>query len=174
MKSARTLAWVLVPLVAIACTSKEGQQSQGQQGMAEQSGQMSQQATGGAQTITLSPKGNSGISGTAEFSAAGSDSVQVKVSLKGIEQGKEYPTHIHHGSCAAEGPVAQPLTSVTGMADSTGTSTTTVAHSLFMPDSTYFVQSHLPDGTPAACGDIPAMAHGGAMSDSSSMGGGSQ
>jgi hypothetical protein len=174
MKSTRTLAWVLVPLVAIACTSKEGQQSQSQQGMSEQSGQMSEQATGGAQSISLSPKNDSGITGTAEVSAAGSDSVQVKVSLKGIEQGKEYPTHIHHGSCATEGPVAQPLNSVTGMADSTGTSTTTVAHALFMPDSSYFVQSHLPDGTPAACGDIPAMADGGAMSDSSSMGGGSK
>jgi hypothetical protein len=171
MNRTHIFALALVPLLAVACTSKEGQQAQGgEQGMAEQAGQMGQQAMGGMQTVTLSPKNDSGVTGTVEFSAAGSDSVQVKVSLMGIEPGTEYPTHIHHGSCASEGGVAQPLASVTGQADSTGTSTTTVAHSLFMPDSSYFVQAHGADMSPVACGDIPATPHDGGMSDSSSMG----
>ncbi|HKK09158.1 MAG TPA: hypothetical protein VKA44_09755 [Gemmatimonadota bacterium] len=174
MKKSRILAWALVPMVAIACQGKTAQQS-------SESGQgaMQAQASGGqmasaAQTVDMSSKNQSGITGTATFTAAGSDSVQVQVSLNGIEGGKSYPTHIHHGSCATEGSVAQPLTSVDGQSDGTGTSTTTVAHSMFMADSSYFVQSHLPDGTPAACGDIPAMPHEGMSggSDSSMTGGG--
>lgn len=172
MKKTHILAWALVPMVALACQGREAQQGSeagGQSAMQEQaaSGQMAS----AAQSVDMASKNESGITGTATFTAAGSDSVQVQVSLKGVEGGKAYPTHIHHGSCAAEGGVAQPLNSVEGQSDGTGSGTTTVAHSVFMPDSSYFVQSHLPDGTPAACGDIPTMPHEG-MSDSSSMGGG--
>lgn len=174
MKTTRILAWALVPMVAIACQGREAQQEQGGEQATQQAAQ-GQEAAGqmqesAAQTVTMSSKGESGITGTATLSAAGGDSVQIQVSLKGIEAGKSYPTHVHHGSCEAEGGVAQPLNSVEGQSDGTGSSTTTVAHSLFMPDSSYFVQSHLPDGTPAACGDITDMSHGG-MSDSASMSG---
>lgn len=171
MKTTRILAWALVPMVAIACQGREAQQSQGGEQAAQGQEAAGQMQESGAQTVTMSSKGESGITGTAMLSAAGTDSVQIKVSLKGVEAGKSYPTHVHHGSCADEGGVAQPLNSVQGTSDGTGSSTTTVAHSLFMPDSSYFVQSHLPDGTPAACGDIESMEHGG-MSDTSSMSGG--
>ncbi|HKK28705.1 MAG TPA: hypothetical protein VKB18_11525 [Gemmatimonadota bacterium] len=171
MKTNRILAWALVPMVAIACQGREAQQSQGGEQAAQEQPAAGQMQETGAQTVTMSSKGESGITGTATLSAAGADSVQIRVSLKGIDAGKAYPTHVHHGSCSTEGAVARPLNSVQGQSDGTGSSTTTVAHSLFEPDSSYFVQSHLPDGTPAACGDIAGLPHGG-MSDSASMSGG--
>ncbi len=178
MKSTRILACCVAGLLAVACQGQTKQQ-EAQGAMSEQgsaAGGMSGQQ-GGMQSVSMSPKNDSGITGMAEFSPAGSDSVTITVTLHGVEQGKTYPTHVHHGSCDSPGAVAQPLNSVTVESDSTGSSATTVAHSIFMADSSYFVQSHLPDGTPAACGDLPSMPHGGAMgggmSDSSSMGGSS-
>jgi hypothetical protein len=170
MNKMHILALTLVPALAVACGGREGQPAAqaGQKAAAEQA---APKPAPGMMSITMASKGQSGITGTAMLTAAGSDSVQVNVSLKGVEQGKSYPTHVHHGTCAQEGAVAQPLTSVMGQADSTGTSTTTIANSVFVPDSSYFIQSHLPDGTPAACGDVPAEMHG-TMPDSSSTGGG--
>lgn len=150
---------LLLPFVA-ACartesqgagTAKDTSSMQQKQPTAAPSGAMAPGAST-AMTVDLAAKGSSGITGTATLTPAG-DSLTVKVHLTGIAQGKSYPTHIHHGSCAQEGAVAVPLNSVQGQADGTGTSTTTIPTSK-VPTGPHFIQSHLPDGTPAACGDV--------------------
>lgn len=109
----------------------------------------------GAKQVSLAAKNQSGITGTASFAMKG-DSLAVSLSLSGVKEGASYPAHIHQGSCTEGGPVAAPLTSVTGEAGGSGTSESVVSKSSLKDTASYFVQAHLPDGTPAACGDIPS------------------
>lgn len=107
-------------------------------------------------TVALAPKNNSGITGSVIVNES-ADSTTITVILKGGVPGNTHPTHIHHGTCAEPGAVLQPLTSVTIGADSTGTSTTTVATKTLedAEDSgPLLVQTHQPGGVPAACGAI--------------------
>jgi hypothetical protein len=141
--------WILLlPVAALACTKPAGNQTAS--GATADQMQMAQAAP---QTATLAAKNNSGITGTASLAANG-DSTSVTVTLNGGKAGTAYPTHIHMGDCAAPGDVVAPLTSVTVGADGSGTSTTTVPSAKLEGQSALLVQSHLPDGTPAACGDV--------------------
>ena len=141
--------WILLlPVAALACTKPAGNQTAS--GATSDQMQMAQAAP---QTATLAAKNNSGITGTASLAANG-DSTSVTVTLNGGKAGTAYPTHIHMGDCAAPGDVVAPLTSVTVGADGSGTSTTTVPSAKLEGQSALLVQSHLPDGTPAACGDV--------------------
>jgi hypothetical protein len=111
------------------------------------------QGAAAAETATLAAKNNSGITGTATLEATG-DSTTVTVTLNGATAGTTYPTHIHMGDCTQPGDVVAPLTSVTAGADGTGSSTTMVPSAKLEGQAALLVQSHQPDGTPAACGDI--------------------
>lgn len=136
-----------------------GQMESGEQAMAER-GQMQDTApasgeqSGEAVDVTLAPRNQSGIEGTAQMHHQG-DSVRVTVRLGGLSSGESYPVHIHQGTCQEGGGVAVGLTSVQAT-DGTGRSETGVAAGELSMDASYFVQAHLPDGTPAACGDVPA------------------
>lgn len=121
--------------------------------------------------VSLAAKSESGITGTASFAKKG-DSLAVKVSLSGLKEGASYPAHIHQGSCAQGGPVAAALTSVTGEAGGSGKSESVVAKGSLQDTASYFVQAHLPDGTPAACGNVPSH-DGGEKSGGAGYGGGS-
>lgn len=110
-----------------------------------------------AREVTLSAKNQSGVTGTAGWTVEG-DSVTFDLSLEGLEPNQQYPAHVHQGSCEAGGGVAAGLNPVAADADGTGEGSATVARSGFSSGQTYFVQVHLPDGTPAACGDLPAEA----------------
>jgi hypothetical protein len=113
----------------------------------------------GADTVHMSAKNNSGITGTVLVEAKG-DSTTLVVTLDGAKSGSSYPTHIHRGACTEPGSVVVPLTSVTVGANGTGTSRTTVATKTLedarKAAGSILVQSHQPDGTPAACGVLPS------------------
>lgn len=157
MKGRTLAALVLVPLAALACAEQGGQEQE------EMSGQMEQPADTAAETgqqmaanrIDLPAKNQSGVTGTASWSVEG-DSVSVTVSLQGLTPGEKYPTHVHQGTCQAGGGVAAPLTAVAGGSGGSGEATTTLARSDFEQGTAYYVQAHLADGMPAACGDLPS------------------
>lgn len=157
MNGRKLAATLLVPFVALAC-AEQGQQ--GQQG--ETSGQA---MSGGGDTaaaaakapanqVSLSAKNQSGITGTASWQVM-ADSATFTLKLKGVKQGQQYPAHVHQGNCKAGGGVAAALSPVAAMSGGSGKGSATVARSNFSTGQTYFVQVHLPDGTPAACGDLP-------------------
>lgn len=176
-KTTITALVLLSPLAVLAC-GETGTQEGGQMGEAAMDTAASEAMAGQEQagtTVSLSAKGESGVTGDVRLVPAG-DSVQVALSLTGLTEGQSYPAHVHTGSCSAGGGVAQPLSSVTGQAGGTGSSTSTVAGSVF-GDTTYFVQAHGSGGTPVACGDLPSRSEwqgggamgGGASSDTASM-----
>lgn len=158
----RNRSWTPLLLAAvvglIACGEGADQQAETKEGQAEamaENEQATQQAQGAMKevSVTLSPKNQSGIQGTAVIGRR-ADSVQVRLMLSGLSAGTRYPAHVHEGTCEAGGGVATALTEVAAE-DTTATSATTFPASVVSPDSAYFLQAHLPDGTPAACGDVP-------------------
>lgn len=160
MNGRKLSAMLLVPFVAIACAEQGQQGERGQTGEEEMPGAEQQQTTAerdtamaGGDEIQLEARNQSGVSGSAEWSAQ-QDSVEFTLSMEGLEQGQEYPAHVHQGDCASGGGVAVGLSPVTA-SDGSGESTATVARANFSAGQNYFVQVHLPDGTPAACGDVP-------------------
>ncbi len=110
-------------------------------------------------SVTLTAKNNSKITGTAVLTKQG-DSTSVALTLDGGRSGTTYPSHIHAGTCAKPGEVVAPLASVKVGADKSGTSTTVLATSVLDSARTKYgsllEQSHLPNGKPVACGEIPA------------------
>ncbi|MFW6193719.1 MAG: hypothetical protein ACOC83_09565 [Gemmatimonadota bacterium] len=172
MNGRKLAATILIAFVALAC-GEQGQQGQmdQEQGQADQQQrQMDQQQMEGSEEqaasdtqeasqsdqenrVELSAKNESGITGTAGW-AVESDSVQFTLRLKALESGQEYPAHVHEGDCDSGGGVAVGLEPVAG-GEGGGQGEATVARSNFSAGQTYFVQVHLPDGTPAACGDLP-------------------
>jgi hypothetical protein len=109
--------------------------------------------------VALAAKNNSGITGSAVLTRSG-DSTSVALTLNGATSGTAYPSHIHFGTCDQPGGVVAPLTSVTAGANGSGSSTTMVATAALdaarQAHGALLVQSHQPNGTPAACGAIPA------------------
>ncbi len=109
-------------------------------------------------TIPLAPANASGVSGEAMAMHA-DDAVVVILELEGLTEEGQYAAHIHIGSCAEGGPVAVTLNPVLGLADGTGTSTTTLEADELDPDDPHFIMVHGEGGTPIACGDMEG--HGG-------------
>lgn len=148
----------------VACGGGGDQQNQTNERETEAPGQVEDTAavhaeeSGQAVDLSLSPKNQSGVSGRARLHQHG-DSLHVSLRLTGLDPGASYPAHVHHGTCQTGGGVAVGLNAVSGR-DSTGTSSTTFLASTVSPDSAYFLQAHLPEGTPAACGDVPTGAFG--------------
>lgn len=110
-----------------------------------------------AVTVSLSTKNNSGLEGEAKLRRRG-ESFQVALLLQGLSPKGEYPAHIHEGTCQAGGGVATALAPVSSDGNKIGTSQSTVDATVLSPDTSYFLQAHLPNGTPAACGNVPAAA----------------
>ena len=169
MKSRIPLLLALsVPLfVAVGCQRGEQGQEAAQTGMEASSGSTSSMAA--PANFTMMTMNTSGVMGTVEIKH-NDQALDVKVELSGLTPGETYPAHIHRGSCDAQGPVAAELGSVTASADGTGTIEKSVPISDLAPTeggmgegqggmsqtehAGFFVQAHLPDGTPAACVDI--------------------
>jgi hypothetical protein len=151
------LVWFLPALGLLAC---RGKQQNEENAMANTpAGGMEQQQAMASPAVMLAAKNNSGLTGSFTTQATG-DSTTITVTLHNGTPGTSYPTHVHSGTCANPGAVVQPLSSVMVGPDSTGTASTTMATSVLTqgrgPNGSLLVQSHLPDGTPAACGEIPA------------------
>lgn len=149
-----------------------GQMEAGGQASEEATGQM-EETSGAADSarVTLAPRNDSGIEGTATIRHM-ADTMRVSVRLTGLTSGNSYPVHIHQGTCQEGGGVAAGLTSVEAQ-DGSGTSETRIPSSKLGMDASHFVQAHLPDGTPAACGDLPDSGGGspGSGMDTASAGG---
>ena len=156
MRAIRAATALVVPLAVMACAEQDGEQGamEGEQAGGEQMAAATGQQTAGSTEVALSSKNDSGITGTARLTPRG-DSVAVRLSLSGLTEGDGYAAHVHEGSCDSGGGVAVGLNPVTGQADGSGTSTKTVAGSALAGGQRY-IQAHLPNGTPAACGDVPA------------------
>lgn len=171
---------LMTALPAFACGGAETEQEAADEQMGEM-GEMEETETEaaseramatGAATLQLSALNNSGITGTASVSHT-ADSLTVTMDLTGLTEGETYSVHIHQGTCEQQGPVAAPLSSVEAEAGGRGTATTTVAMDQLTSGEgeatgegegmqegeahqmgSYYVQAHLPDGTPAACAPI--------------------
>lgn len=168
MKAIRAAAALLIPLAVVACSQQGGEQAamEGEQAADQQMAAATGQEAPAATEVELSAKNDSGITGTATLTARG-DSLAVDLSLSGLTEGDSYAAHLHEGTCEAGGGVVVGLAAVTGQADGTGSSTKSIARSAMAPGQSYFIQAHQPDGTPAACGDVPAM-EGAAGTDTAS------
>lgn len=113
--------------------------------------------------VELASKNDSGVRARARVVHT-AQQVQVAISAVGVEAGEEYPTHIHLGTCENGGGVAAALDPVAMPAEDAeaGTTTSSVAMEVLeeakeeseAEDPGFFLQIHLPDGTPAACGDL--------------------
>jgi Cu/Zn superoxide dismutase len=122
-------------------------------------------------TISLTPSGDSGVSGTATLTET-PGGLEVKLDMRnlvGEEIGTEHPAHIHEGgSCADDragngAPVRYPLTSVVTAQDGTGTSTSVLQGGLTLDQlasgAPKYINVHAPqtgNETPLgiACGDL--------------------
>lgn len=150
-----TTALALPLLLVLACT-EQAEQAQEGEGAMEAAAESSMDAP----TMSLSTMNNSGVMATADLSHS-DQALNVMLEIEGLEPGATYAAHIHRGTCEAQGPVAAPLGEVTAAEDGTGTIESAVAMAdLAAPaegapaDAGFYVQVHLPDGTPAACGEI--------------------
>ncbi|TVR55127.1 MAG: hypothetical protein EA421_07195 [Gemmatimonadales bacterium] len=104
-------------------------------------------------TIVLDEVNSSGVSGEA-MAMHSDDAVVVILDLDGLTDEGEYAAHIHIGSCAEGGPVAVSLNPVLGLADGTGTSTTTLEADELTEGDPHFIMVHGEGGTPIVCGDL--------------------
>jgi Cu/Zn superoxide dismutase len=122
-------------------------------------------------TISLTPSGDSGVSGTATLTET-PGGLEVKLDMRnlvGEEIGTEHPAHIHEGGTCADdragngAPVRYPLTSVVTAQDGTGTSTTVLQGGLTLDQlasgAPKYINVHAPqtgNETPPgiACGDL--------------------
>jgi hypothetical protein len=101
----------------------------------------------------LLPVDASGVAGDVTVTT-GPDGVAFTLAVGGLPGAAEYAVHVHRGVCVEGGPVAAALTSVTGAADGSGSSTTRLPASEVPTNEPVFVQLHGPNGTPLACGDL--------------------
>jgi hypothetical protein len=107
--------------------------------------------------VGLEAKTESGITGTATVVPV-SDGIEVALDLNGLTAGQTYPSHIHRGTCDDDRGVVAPLEDIAADGE-TARGTTTIGQSMLDPSAeSLFIQVHGADGTPVACGDIPAEA----------------
>ena len=163
MRHLKAMLVLLAPLALAAC----GEAGQTDEAPADTAAEMDTAAdtAEASGALQLQPKNESGITGEAYTEAAPGDSAVVVLDLQGLDEGAEYPAHVHEGTCEGGGGVAAALSSVTGGADGSGTSRTTLATADFSETDPYFVQVHLPDGTPASCANVPQASADSAAAD---------
>jgi hypothetical protein len=102
--------------------------------------------------LTLSPVGNTGMSGTARLARRDS-TLEITLTASG-KPSATLQAHVHKGRCGRDEGMAVPLTPITTAADGSGTSTTTVPTRDLTGD--LFVQVHGDGDAPILCSDIPS------------------
>lgn len=140
---AAATAVALVSVAVLACSG--GESSRQDTG--------SDQDSGSQFSASVAPKNDSGMQGHVMV-AAGSDSLTIKLEVLGLEAGTEYTAHLHEGSCEQGGDVIAELNSPTVASVGLGSSLTALSPDAMQAGQPYFVQIHLPGGTPAACADV--------------------
>lgn len=107
--------------------------------------------------VGLEAKAESGITGAATLMPA-AGGVEVALDLDGLTAGETYTSHIHRGTCDDDLGVVAPLEDIVSEGG-TARVTTTLGESMLDPTAeSLFIQVHAADGTPVACGNIPAEA----------------
>lgn len=155
-----TLALLMLSAFALAGCSNgsNGEPAEGQQSsQAQDRMEMAKAEEAPPATLSLTPKNETGIGGSLEITY-GMDSTRVDLTLTGLEPEAMYTAHIHEGSCDNPGTVVLPLESVIADSDGTGHSTSTVGTAELERaerSGQVLIQAHLPDGTPAACVNLP-------------------
>lgn len=108
--------------------------------------------------VTLATENRSHMTGTVILTPKG-DSTAIELTLHGGRSGTTYASHVHFGTCKKPGGVVAPLKGVKVGRNRSGMSTTTVLTSTLDAARTahgsLLVQSHLKNGKPAACGEVP-------------------
>jgi hypothetical protein len=108
------------------------------------------------------PRSSAGetVNGMAQLTLSGS-TLTVKLTVSGYEPNSSHAAHIHSGSCASQGAVIYPLTTLMANAQGNASSTTTIPKVTSIPSSGWYVNVH--HGTdmstqtgfdPVGCGDI--------------------
>ncbi len=144
-RSAATVLVTAASFALLACSG--GDSAQQQQASASES------ASGSQYSASVSPKNDSGMQGHVMVSSS-SDALTVKLEVLGLGGDTEYPAHLHRGTCEEGGEVVAELNSPTVASVGLGSSLTALSPDAMEADQSYFVQLHLPDGTPAACADV--------------------
>ena len=107
-----------------------------------------------------------GASGKAVITDTGNGTTSVNLTVIGLQPSTSHATHIHVGTCEAQGAVVYPLTTLTADASGMATSSTSVAAPYSaIADGNHYVNVHVrgPNDNPAVgygitCGDIAAAA----------------
>lgn len=104
--------------------------------------------------------GSQNASGTTDLSLSGR-TLTVKLDVSGLAPRSDHEVHIHAGSCASQGPVLYPLTTLKADASGKATSTTTIQNVTSIPASGWYVNIHNSTNLstqagfdPIACGDV--------------------
>jgi Cu/Zn superoxide dismutase len=100
------------------------------------------------------------VNGMAQLTLSGS-TLTVKLTVSGLEPNSSHAAHIHTGSCASQGPVIYPLSSLMANAQGNASTTTTIPKVTSIPSSGWYVNVHHSTNLstqigydPIACGDV--------------------
>ena len=108
------------------------------------------------------PRSSAGetVNGMTQLTLSGS-TLTVKLTVSGLEPNSSHAAHIHTGSCASQGPVIYPLSTVTANAQGNSSTTTTIPKVTSIPSSGWYVNVHHSANIstqtgydPIACGDV--------------------
>lgn len=145
--NARTAATALVTAASFVLVACSGGDSTQRDAAASTTG------SGSQFSASVSAKNESGMQGHVMVST-GSDVLTIKLEVLGLKEGTEYPAHLHSGTCEQGGDVVAELNPPTVATVGLGSSLTELSPDEMEAGQPYFVQLHLPDGTPAACADV--------------------
>ncbi|HEY0756520.1 MAG TPA: CHRD domain-containing protein [Ktedonobacteraceae bacterium] len=115
-----------------------------------------------AQVSLEAPKNaaNQDASGQAHLSLS-NHTLTVQLEVSGLAPKSEHMVHIHEGTCASQGAVVYPLTTLTADASGKAVSTTTIQNVLNIPSTGWYVNVHMSNDLsnqtgfdPVACGNV--------------------
>ena len=113
-------------------------------------------------TFTMSAQNGSGVSGTGKiYKEIGA--FKVSITLTGLVPNSSHVSHVHLGTCAAQGAIAYALLEVVANSAGQATATSTVAEDYGTARTGWYVNVHSgPDlseteyAPSVSCGDLPA------------------
>jgi serine/threonine protein kinase len=113
--------------------------------------------TNASLTIPINHMNGTNVNGTGVLTDVGNNKVKVVLTITGLEPGTHF-THIHTGSCLAQGPIKYPLNNLEAGSDGKANSTTVVdVDFATVTSGRFYFNVHNDIGTPtyvAGCGEI--------------------
>ena len=103
--------------------------------------------------VSLATTNESGVQGLTTVSLG--DETTFKLELMGLTSEETYTAALHAGTCDSPGERLAELNQATSGAVGIGSSVTGVESDVLEGPDALNIQAHLPDGTMAACGDVP-------------------